>query len=78
MHCEKALIKHIACIDFLNNDHKVESHFILYSGLGGYDKISQGFLLKKSDDKSKLNKVDKFLRVYGYFMGFILHRIANI
>lgn len=63
---------------FSNNDHKVGSRSTLYSGLGGYDKISQVLLLKKSDDKLKLTKVVKFLRVYGYFMGFLLHRIANI
>lgn len=54
-----------------NNDHKVGSRSTLYSGLGGYDKISQVLLLKKSDDKLKLTKVVKFLRVYGYFMGFL-------
>lgn len=64
--------------NFLNNDHKVGRRFILYSGLDGYDKISQVLLLKKSDDKMKLTKVVKFLRVYGYFMSFILYRIANI
>lgn len=71
--------KYITLISSSDNGHEVGSCFVLYcSWLDGYDRISQVLLLKKNDDKLKLTKVVKFMRVYGYLMGFIFHCISNI
>ena len=41
-------------------------------------KYHRLYCSRKNDDKLKLTKVVKFLRVYGYLMGFIFHCISNI